>query len=380
MNNRFVMLSLKRLMEIAVILPDSRRLTYGNIKHKLLDVLAIVAMAIVCGYSTWEDMYLYAQSKKEILTSLLNLENGIPSVSTMQRVIGAIKAEVLESIYREWVLPYIGGCSGKQVNIDGKEVRGVANQGEAVLNNVSVWVTEDGISLGQIAVESKSNEIKAIPILINDLDIEGSIVSIDAIGCQKAIAECIKENGAEYVIALKGNQKGFYESAKEYYDWAIKDKAEQRILSTATTRNYEHGRTTKWNAVVTNDVGSFEESKEWKGIKSIIMVTRTITNGESPREERRYYISSIKCGAEEFLQRIRRHWSIENSLHWELDTQFGEDMCRIHKGNAPRNLSLLRKIAMALMKSVKKAGLSYHSIQVKASLNDDYMISIMYKE
>ena len=179
MKNQYVVLSLKRLMELAVQIPDPRRLEYGNNRHKLLDVLAIALMATLGGHTAWHDMYLYAQAKEAMLTLVLRLEHGIPSESTIRRVINAIKAKELESIYRQWVLPYVKDCKGKQLNIDGKEVRGVANHGEPVLNNVSVWVHEEGITLGQEAVHKKSNEITAIPILLNDLDIEGGIISID---------------------------------------------------------------------------------------------------------------------------------------------------------------------------------------------------------
>jgi predicted transposase YbfD/YdcC len=380
MKRKYVVLSLKRLMELAVEIPDARRTTYGNNRHLLLDVLAIVLIAMMCGYTTWEDMHTYATTKAELLKQILKLKHGIPSVSTIRRVINSIKAEELESVYRKWVMPYIGSCAGKQLNIDGKEVRGVEKHGEAVLNNVSVWISEEGISLGQEAVEEKSNEITAIPILLNDLEIKGSIVSIDAMGCQKNIAETIRLNGADYILALKGNQKGFYRDVVEYFEWAKKDKVEQRIIEKATGRNYEHGRITHWKAEVTYDAESFEESKEWKDIKSIIKISRIVTNGKEPREETRYYISSLKISAVEFMKRIRGHWSIENNLHWELDTQYGEDACRIHKGEAPRNISLLRKIVMAMAKAIKKPGLSYHSIQVKASLCDEFMMFMLYNQ
>jgi len=368
-------LSIKRLMGLAVRLPDSRR-KYGNRKHKLADVLAITLIAVVCGKRTWVDIAWFAKDRCTWFTDVFGLKNGVPSVDTIRRVMGFIPPDALENIYREWVLPYIGTCKGKHVSVDGKTVRGVEKAGGDKLHEVSVWVTEDGLALGQMSTDEKSNEITAIPELLNDLDISGGIVSIDAMGCQKDIAKNILDNKADYILAMKKNQRNFHEEIEEYFPWAESNKAESRLLKTADAVDYGHGRRVRWHIVVTHCVADFPSAKEWAGIQSIIMiVTRRMCKGKES-VEKRYYISSLKCSAQDFLRRIREHWGIENNLHWVLDTQFGEDQCRIHERNAAENLSLLRKIAMALIKNVKDKSTSYHRIQEKCLNIPDFIFSM----
>jgi predicted transposase YbfD/YdcC len=289
-----------------------------------------------------------------------------------------IEPSALERMYREWIRPYIGTCKDKHLNIDGKTICGVERNGQEKVHMVSVWINEDGVTLGQTATAKKSNEKTAIPELLNDLEIAGGIVTIDAMGCEKKIAEKIVNKMADYVLAVKKNQKTMYEDMVELFPWAETDAVEKKQLDIYQKREYGHGRAVKWKVEVSHDIESFEWTKGWKDIKSLVMVETTCEYKGKESMERRYYISSLRCGAEAFLRHIRGHWGIEDSLHWVLDVQFGEDACGINAGNAPRNLSLLRKIGMTLMNAVKRPGLSYHSIQVKASLNNDFLMAMIY--
>jgi predicted transposase YbfD/YdcC len=368
-------LSIKRLRELSVKLADTRRQS-GNIRHKLMDVLSIVLLAVVSGYSQWEEIYQYAESKTAWLIELFKLEHGIPSVSTIRRVISIIKPETLEEIYREWVIPYVGSTKNQHLAVDGKTACGVGKHKGHKLHTLSVWATEHGISLGQRATDAKSNEITAIPQLLNDLDIEGGIISIDAMGCQKEIAENIRNNKADYVLAVKKNQKTLFHDAIDYFAWAETDATEARVLSHGKHKEWDHGRSSRWRAVVTKEIKWFESCKGWKDLTAIVMIEKTTEYKGKTTVERRYYISSLDVEAEKYMQLIREHWLVENSLHWVLDAEFDEDDGMIHTGNAPKNMSLIRKFAMIIMKSVKTPGLSYNRIQIMAALNNDFIASL----
>ena len=221
------------------------------------------------------------------------------------------------------------------------------------IHMISAWIREDGISLGQIKTEEKSNEITAIPQLLGDLDIKGSIVTIDAMGCQVDIAEKIVELEANYVLALKGNQPDLYESVTEYFKWARGDEVEMNSLLTYTYQEGEHGRITRRTVEVTNEIGWLETNREWKGLKSLICVRRKTEKKGQISEEDAYYISSVEWrSAEDAAKTVQGHWSVE-SLHWTMDVSFNEDNCQIYKGNAPQNFSVIRKIAEKLLRSEK---------------------------
>ena len=296
----------------------------------------------------------------------MELPNGIPSNDTYRRLMERISTKRVENVYRAWVLPYVGGCIGKHIAVDGKTMCGASNnrkaQGDETLGKIhmiSAWVREDGITLGQIKTEEKSNEIKAIPQLLGELEIKGSIVTIDAMGCQVDIAETIIDLEANYILALKGNQPDFYESVTEYFKWAREDEIEKKSLMSYTYQQGEHGRITRRTVEVTNETEWLETNRKWKGLKSLICVRRRTEKKGQISEEEAYYISSVEWqSAEDAAKSVQGHWSIENSLHWTLDVTFHEDSCQIYKGNAPQNLSIARKIAEKLLrleKNVKKS-------------------------
>jgi predicted transposase YbfD/YdcC len=342
-------LQIQRLISLSKHLKDPRRV-WGNKRHELTDILIMTLLAVISGCEEWDDIRDYAQTKIEWLRTFLPLKNGIPSKSTFRRVFARINPEELEGIYRKWAYPYVGTCCGKQLCIDGKTLRGVQKRGDAALHMVSMWVREDQITLGQIKTAEKSNEITAIPQLIQSLDIQGGVVAIDAIGCQKEIAKCIREKEAHYILAVKENHPTLYQEIKAYFDWAIEDPIEQNQISQYKHIDFDHGKTSKWRVFSTKDTVWFESKGDWAGLVSFVMVECSRTVRGANCTQRRYYISSLETDAERFHQAIRGHWHVENKLHWMLDVAFHEDNCLIHQGNAPQNLSLLRKMALTMLR------------------------------
>lgn len=372
-------LSLDRLIELVEDnLPDPRR-PGGNIRHKLVDLLVIVLLGVICGCETWIDIEDYVRAKYEWLKGFLELPGGIPSNDTYRRLMERIRTEKLEEIYRQWVLPYVGGCIGKHVAIDGKTICAASNNrqsheetDEGKLHIISAWVREDGISLGQVKTDEKSNEITAIPKMLETLDIKGATVTIDAMGCQVEIAGKIVDQGAVYMLALKKNQPSLYESVEEYFKWARTEPTEKKQIKEYSYEEHEHGRHIHRKVEMCNDVSWIETVREWKQLSSIICVTRKGEREGRQTEETAYYISSREWEAKDAAKCIQGHWSIENNLHWSLDTAFNEDESQIFKGNAQVNLNVVRKIAQGLLKSETsfKGGSIRRKANRVAMLND----------
>ena len=359
-----------------VTIPEKRRVAYGNYRHRLPDVLTLCLLAVVCGCETFREVHLFGMAKREFLSKYLILGSGIPSITSLRRILGSIEPDELENAYRRWVAPYLGTCLGKQICVDGKTLCG-ASTAEAKLHLVSAWVREDGITMGQTRTHAKSNEITAIPALLNDLSIQHSIVTIDAMGCQKNIAETVLGKQANYLLAVKGNQPTLFEEIKDYFDWALEDSVEQHHLDEYHETDYEHGRTVHYHVVSTQEIVWFEDIHEWAGLKSFVMVQRTRQSKGVTSTERAYYISSLEADAKSFAQWTRGHWGIENALHWVLDVQFHEDACKIHEGNAPENLSILRKMAKNLLGRAKTKSDSFRSLQLRAGWDNHFLFRII---
>lgn len=372
-------LSVKRLTGLCKKVKDPRR-DWGNKRHDLADILIMVLLAIICGCEGWDEILDYAKTKQEWLQSILQLPNGIPSISTFRRVFARIKPEALEEVYRQWVKPYVGSCYRKQICVDGKSVCGANKRSNTRLHMISAWVREDGISLGQLKTEEKSNEITAIPQLITELDIRGGVVSIDAMGCQREIAKTIVDGEADYLLAVKENHPTLHSEMKDYFSWAQKDSVEQRHLDHHTETSFDHGRTMRWNVTVTKDVVWFEDKANWSNLRTFVCVERTRKEGEKTSVQTAFYISSLEADAATFLRLTRGHWSVENQLHWLLDVAFLEDDCAIYSGHAPQNLSLLRKMALSLIRSDSSRKASVARKQKLAAYDNDFALSILSLE
>jgi len=362
-------------MGLCKSIPDERRQA-GNFKHRLVDVLVICLLGIICGYETWDEIRDYAQAKRLFLWQELGFRQGIPSSATMRRVLGMIKPAELENVYREWVNPYVGSCLGKHIPVDGKTIRGASRGGEANFHMVSAWVREDGISIGQIKTEEKSNEITAIPTLLSSLDIAGSIVSTDAMGCQKVIARSIIAQHAQYLLAVKANQPTLYEEIQEYFAWAQKDPIERKFLQQHTETDFDHGRIAKWR-VYSCDASWFEDKGDWPFLRTFVCAERICTRNGNTSTEHAFFVSSLQADAASFCKLIRDHWSIENQLHWSLDVSFHEDACRVHQANTVENLSLLRKFALAMIKRDSSRKASIQRKRKIAAVDDNFALSLL---
>lgn len=374
------LLSIERLIELCEEeIEDPRREGY-NQQHKLVDIFVIVLLGLISGSDDWLGIEDYGVAKEKWLRTFLELPNGIPSDDTYRRVFERIAPAQLERVYREWVMPYIGGCCGKQIAVDGKTICAASNaestKGKNKIHIVSAWVREDGISLGQVRTGEKSNEITAIPELLESLDIYGSTVTVDAIGCQTAIAEKITEKQANYVLAVKNNQPTLREEMKEYFEWAINDPIEKKNIDTYSSCDGEHGRIVTRTVEVTKEIGWYESKKNWKQLSSFIRITRRSERNGVTSKETEYFISSAAWSAQRFAALIRGHWSIENALHWSLDVVFHEDDVQISTDHSPENLSIVRKIAKAMLQH-EPSKLSIPRKQRRAAMIDDYAASVI---
>ena len=341
-------------------------------KHNLLDVVAISLCAVICGADSWPDVEEYGKCKEAWLRRFLTLANGIPSHDTFGRVFARLDPEEFGACFAAWVAEVAERLGIKRVAIDGKTLRGAHDRrhGQAALHVVSAWATEAHLALGQEAVAGKSNEITAIPRLLALLDLEGALVTIDAMGCQTGIAEEIRIAGADYVLAVKENQPRLYEDIDRLAEAVLADDTE---VAACLQEGRGHGRQEARACWVLRDVDAIRDRGRWPDLRSVIVVVseRTV-NGESTYE-RRYYISSRKAGAKTFLEAIRGHWGIENSLHWVLDVGFDEDRSRLGKDHGPENLALLRRLAVSVLKQANGGKGSIRGKRLTAGWDNDFL-------
>jgi predicted transposase YbfD/YdcC len=348
--------------------------------HSLKDILVIAVCATICGADNWEDMADFGQSKREWFSSFLDLENGIPSHDTFRRVFILLDNIALKTLFVEWINSAVKLGQGALVNIDGKNLCGSreALKGKKALNIVSAWASEQSVVLGQVRCEEKSNEITAIPELLKILDLQGCIVTIDAMGCQREIVQQIAEQGADYVISLKGNQGTLYTDVKEYLDWAERIGFKQIAYDTYQTLEKDHGRIEERRCWITTEIDWLEGKADWVNLKSLIMVEaeREII-GREKTIERRYFISSLEMNAEKALGCVRGHWAIENGLHWCLDIGFREDENRVREARSAENLATLRHIGINLLKQESSCKRGIEGKRKKAGWDENYLLKVL---
>lgn len=343
-------MEIKKLQEKIKEVKDPRR-QWGNLRHKLEDILIIGLCSVICQGEDYEDMELFGIERKEWLEGFLELPNGIPDSDTFRRVFERVDPQELSKWLNNW-LETEREPGGRLVSVDGKTMRGSGNNEHKAYHVVSAWVGEQGITLGELQVGEKTNEITQVPELLDMLDIKGDIVTADAMSCQKEIAGKIKEKEADYILALKGNQPTMENEVKEYFDDLEENRAEKgKTASWTSPIEKEHGRIEK-RTVTVAPCDWFQDRDQWKGLMSFVRVKRTVIIGEEIVTFERFYISSLNKNPEEFCALIRGHWSIENQLHWCLDVIFGEDWARARKDNSPLNMNVLRKTALRLIKAV----------------------------
>jgi predicted transposase YbfD/YdcC len=342
-------------------------------EHLLEDIIFITIAAVICGAETWNDIENYGNSKKDWLSQYLKLPNGIPSHDTFNRVFAALDPAQFEKCFIEWVKDVSELTKGEVVSIDGKTVRGSRGLGaKSAIHMVSAWANINQLSLGQIKVDNKSNEITAIPKLIEVLALKDCIVTIDAMGCQTSIVKKIIDKEADYVIAVKGNQ-GLLE--QQVQDTILLSKP----VSVWEDTDFGHGRIETRKCSVYIDLSHIENIAKWKSLQCIanIEASRIIKATGQEQKESRTYITSLAPQAEKIGRCIRAHWGIENSLHWTLDVAFNEDSSRKREGNAAENFSIINRIALNLVKNEKSKKRSVKGKRLDAGWDNDYLIKIL---
>jgi predicted transposase YbfD/YdcC len=338
---------IQELIEKAQSITDPRR-QYGYLQHKLVGIVVTAFCAIICGAEDYEDIEEFGKARKEWLEKFLDLPNGIPDKDTFRRVFERLDPQEVSECLYSW----LGNrdCSGKTVNIDGKTLCGSGNSAHKAYHVVSAWVSENQITLGEIAVDEKSNEITAIPKLLDLVDVEGSTVTIDAMGCQTEIAKKIIEKEADYCISLKGNQANLHEDVKSHFENAVAcQDASKNVLDSVATDGKEHGRVENRQYFLETDIGWLSQRESWQGLKAVGMVKSTVCEKNKTSVETRYFITSLS-DVGKFSESVRKHWSIENQLHWQLDVAFGEDSSRTRKDNSPLNWNVMRKTALPILR------------------------------
>jgi predicted transposase YbfD/YdcC len=334
-------------------LPDPR--VERTREHLLLDILAIAVCAVIGGADDWVAIETFAQAKHDWFARFLTLPNGIPSHDTFGRVFARLDPTRLAEGFQSWMAAVCQRLGLRQVALDGKILRRSHDRGKgkAALHLVSAWATENSLTLGQVAVADKSNEITAIPQLLQMLDVAGALVTIDAMGCQKEIASAIIEQEADYLLAVKENQPRLYEDIEQFFHAALDGDFVGVTHDYAETAEVGHGRGEQRGCWVFGEPTWIRDRSLWADLRSVIVVVRTRDVDGKSSSELHYYISSRQAKAVDFLQATRCHWRIENNCHWVLDVSFAEDQSRIRKDHGAENFAWLRRMALSLLKRVK---------------------------
>ena len=376
------------ILEHFASLPDPRR-DHGKL-HLLDEIVFMSICGVLCGADSWLEIADYSQSKADWFKTFLTLPGGIPSHDTFRRVFCVLDPLAFQTCFAAWITALMNrhGLTPipldrpelRPIAIDGKTQRGSARRtvGQSPLHMVSAWAVENHLTLGQVATHAKSNEITAIPELLKHLDLEGAVVTIDAMGCQKEIAAGIVQGGGEYVLAVKDNQPHLHEDIVEAFEEALENGEPGVDFTEFQTEGVHGGRQeTRTCCVITNPSG-IRDQVLWTKLTAICMVlSERVVNGVAECEIR-YFIGSVNGTAEEYLKWIRGHWGIENSLHWVLDVCFHEDEQRHWAGNSAQNLSWLRKVALCLLKAEENSkGKSIHRRRLLAGWKNEYLLSVL---
>jgi len=350
-------------------------------KHLLSDILFIAICTVACDGEGFTDMEVFGRAKQEWLRKYLELPGGIPSHDTFGRVFSIIDPEAFTECFVNWTQAIHVATAGEVVALDGKTVRHSFDTatGKSALHLVSAWASENGLALGQVKVDDKSNEITAIPKLLEMIDVKGRIITTDAMGCQKDIVKRIIEKKGDYVLCLKGNQESLHEEVKYFFDEAQAAGFEDVDHSYFESVEKDHGRIEIRRCWVVEDdaITWLEKEDQWPGLKSIAAICSQRRTAKKTSIETRYFISSLAGQPSKLVSAAREHWAIENSLHHVLDVTFNEDASRIRKDNAPENLAILRKIVINLLKKQKSTKASIRARLKRAAWNNAFLETIL---
>ena len=348
-------------------------------KHPLINILFITVCGVLSGANSFAAIQEFGCDRRLWFARYLDLTNGIPSDDTFARVLARLDPAAFEKCLLGWIQAVQEVTKSRLIAIDGKTLRGSYDRrdGKAAIHMVSAWASENKLSLGQVVVSEKSNEITAIPELLGLLDVSGAVVTIDAMGCQKEIADLIREGGGDYVLAVKQNQPTLYEQVGEAIDVGLEqDKA---ALDEHRTAEIGHGRQETRTYVIFPAPETVDPGGVWRDLSAVGMaITESVDSRGRCRLEARYYILSVLLSAKEFAGAVRGHWSIENNLHWQLDVSFREDESRVRRDHAPANLSVVRRFALGLLKRETSCRRGIETKRLKCAASDEYREKVLF--
>lgn len=352
--------------------------------HNILDILMIGVCCIISGGEGFNDMETFGKAQYNWLKTFLALPYGIPSHDTFNRVFSAINPKQFMDCFVRWTQSIQTKLGESIVAIDGKALRRAHNKDDAIPFVVGAWAAESGLTLGQVKVDDKSNEITAIPQLLSILDLSDSIVTIDAMGCQKKIARAITDAGADYVLAVKGNQAGVEKEIKAFYEELIPVDTSMKVVPQLPnvdcyqTVDGGHGRVETRRYTICDSIDWYQKKDKWPGLQSIAMVESVREVNAVRSYERRHFLTSLEPNAKKFGKACRGHWGIENNLHWTMDVTFREDQSRARSKNAAQNLAALRRLALNMIKNENsKPKVSLRRRRLMAAWNNDYLAKIL---
>jgi predicted transposase YbfD/YdcC len=354
-------------------LPDPRQ--QGKVTYPLEEVLLLCLTATLAGAEHITEIALFGEKRIDLLRRLRPFTNGTPRHDHLGDILATLDADQFQRCFAAWVAARTGVPEGV-IAIDGKTSRRSRGKGKAALHLVSAFAARQRLVLGQAKVADKSNEIVAIPKLLDLLQIEGAIVSIDAMGCQREIARKIIDKKANYILALKGNQGSLREDAERFADEQLARGFADTAVSRTQTVDGEHGRIETRTLTVMHDVDWLRQRHDWPGLTALAMVESVRETADKVEQERRFYITSAALTADHLAPAIRDHWSIENSLHWVMDMVFRDDESRVRNGNAPANLAAIRHMAQNLIRA-RKGKLSVKANRKAAAWDDSHLIGLL---
>ena len=347
--------------------------------HLLMDILVVAICAVICGADTWVEMEAYGRAKEKWLRQFLALPNGIPSHDTFARVLARLKPDEMQQCFLRWMQAVSEVTQGEVVAIDGKTLRRSFDRatGKSAIHMISAWASANRLVLGQQKVDAKSNEITAIPALLQLLELKGCIVTMDAMGCQKAIVQTIIKQEADYVLTLKANHGLLYEEVQRFFAWARQRQFADVAHEEYHTLDSNHGRVEERHYWLVSDLAWLTVKSEWAGLQSLGMVERQRTVAGKTTVELHYYLTSLAGSGQQFGEAVRTHWSGENGLHWVLDVAVQEDQSRLRRDHAAENVAVLRHLALSLLRQESTCTNGIKVKRLKAALDEDYLTRVL---
>lgn len=366
-----------RIADHFASLTDPRR---RKVVYPLIDILTIALCAVIAGADDFVAIAEFGRKKRRWLSQFLDLRRGVPSHDRFNAILAAIKPDEFQACLLSWITALHEVSGGQVVAIDGKTLRRSYDRasGKSAIHMVSAWATANHISLGQRVVDAKSNEITAIPELLQILELSGCLVTIDAMGCQAEIADRIVGAKADYVLAVKGNQPTLHAGVEAFFLDHLDDDFARVGVSRHEAKEQGHGRTETRSYLVCEAPADLPDRARWRGLQQVGMAIGETTRDGKSTSEVRYYILSRTLSGEEFGAAVRSHWSVENRCHWSLDVTFGEDQCRIRKGHADANFSILRRTALSLLKNNRDLKVGIKNKRLAAGWDDSYLEQVLF--